>query len=127
MPEAPYDLLGGNAAVHRLVTRFYNLMDSVPEYYIIRKLHPADLAGSREKLYLFLSGWLGGPQLYMEKIGHPMLRARHLPYPIATPERDQWLSCMQRALQDREVPELLRLQLMGAFQHTADWLRNKEG
>ena len=80
MPEAPYDLLGGDATVRRLVDRFYDLMDSVPEHYVIRKLHPADLAGSREKLYLFLSGWLGGPQLYAEKFGHPMLRARHLPY-----------------------------------------------
>ncbi len=127
MNPTPYEQVGGDAKVRALVDRFYALMDSEPEYYGIRKLHPESLKGSADKLYMFLSGWLGGPQLYMEKIGHPMLRARHLPYPIATPERDQWLSCMQRALQDREVPELLRLQLMGAFQHTADWMRNKEG
>ncbi len=127
MNPTPYEQVGGDAKVRALVDRFYALMDSEPEYYGIRKLHPESLKGSADKLYMFLSGWLGGPQLYMEKIGHPMLRARHLPYPIATPERDQWLSCMQRALQDCEVPELLRLQLMGAFQHTADWMRNKEG
>ncbi len=127
MNPTPYEQVGGDAKVRALVDRFYALMDSEPEYYGIRKLHPESLKGFADKLYMFLSGWLGGPQLYMEKIGHPMLRARHLPYPIATPERDQWLSCMQRALQDREVPELLRLQLMGAFQHTADWMRNKEG
>ena len=63
-----------------LVDRFYDLMDETPEFYVIRKLHPQDLAGSREKLFMFLSGWLGGPPLYVEKHGHPMLRARHLPF-----------------------------------------------
>ena len=127
MPEAPYDLLGGNAAVHRLVTRFYNLMDSVPEYYIIRKLHPADLAGSREKLYLFLSGWLGGPQLYAEKFGHPMLRARHLPFAIGLAERDAWLACMKQAMSDCEIEAGLKMGLLDSLFKTADWMRNKEG
>jgi hemoglobin len=113
MPEAPYDSLGGNAAVRRLVDRFYDLMDSVPEYYVIRKLHPADLAGSREKLYLFLSGWLGGPPLYAEKYGHPMLRARHLPFAIGLAERD--------------VEAGMQLGLMDSLFKTADWMRNKEG
>jgi hemoglobin len=75
----PYELLGGESTVRAFVDRFYDLMDEVPEYFVIRKLHPADLGGSREKLFMFLSGWLGGPQLYVEKYGHPMLRARHLP------------------------------------------------
>ena len=123
----PFDRLGGEPAVRALVDRFYDLMDLEPACAGIRALHPAELSGSRDKLHWFLCGWLGGPNLYVERFGHPMLRARHLPYPIAIAERDQWLSCMQRALQDREVPELLRLQLMGAFQHTADWMRNKEG
>ena len=127
MPEAPYDLLGGNAAVHRLVTRFYNLMDSVPEYYIIRKLHPADLAGSREKLYLFLSGWLGGPQLYAEKFGHPMLRARHLPFAIGLAERDAWLACMKQAMSDCAIEAGLKMGLLDSLFKTADWMRNKEG
>ena len=98
MPEAPYDMLGGDAKVRALVDRFYDLMDSVPEYYVIRKLHPADLAGSREKLYLFLSGWLGGPPLYSEKFGHPMLRARHLPFAIGPEDRDHWVAAMTAAL-----------------------------
>ena len=127
MPEAPYDLLGGDAAVHRLVTRFYNLMDSVPEYYIIRKLHPADLAGSREKLYLFLSGWLGGPQLYAEKFGHPMLRARHLPFAIGLAERDAWLACMKQAMSDCAIEAGLKMGLLDSLFKTADWMRNKEG
>jgi hemoglobin len=68
--ETPYSALGGDAGVRRLVDAFYGLMDEVPEYHCIRKLHPRDLAGSREKLYLFLSDRLGGPPLYVEKYGH---------------------------------------------------------
>ena len=89
-----YDLLGGEPVVRRITDRFYDLMDADPDFFAIRKLHPGDLSGSRDKLFLFLCGWLGGPQYYVEKHGHPMLRARHLPYAIATPERDQWLVCM---------------------------------
>ena len=123
----PYELVGGDAGVRKLVDRFYELMDTEPEFYGIRKLHPENLATSNEKLYLFLSGWLGGPQLYIEKHGHPMLRARHLPFPIASSERDQWLACMNRAMADVGLPELLRLQLAGSFHQTADWMRNREG
>jgi hemoglobin len=102
-------------------------MDTVPQFQGIRAMHPASLAGSRDKLYMFLSGWMGGPQLYVEKFGHPMLRARHLPYAIGEAERDQWMACMGRAMEECAVPELLRLQLMGAFAQTADWMRNKPG
>lgn len=123
----PYALLGGEDALRRLTARFYELMDTIPEFYGIRKLHPADLAGSREKLFLFLSGWLGGPPLYAEKYGHPMLRARHLPFPIATAERDAWLACMLMALEDCGAEERLRADLMQAFYGTADWMRNREG
>jgi hemoglobin len=127
MPEVPYEMLGGDAAVRRLVDRFYDLMDGTPEYYVIRKLHPADLAGSREKLYLFLSGWLGGPPLYAEKYGHPMLRARHLPFAIGLAERDAWLACMQQAMQDCEIEAGMQMGLMDSLFKTADWMRNKEG
>ena len=123
--STPYQLLGGDAGVRRMVERFYDLMDSVPEYYGIRKLHAADLASARDKLYLFLSGWLGGPQLYVAKHGHPMLRARHLPFPIGIAERDAWLACMKQALTDCGVEEPLREGLMRAFFGTADWMRNR--
>lgn len=121
----PYAALGGDTAVRRLVDRFYDLMDTVPEYYGIRKLHPADLSGSRDKLYRFLSGWLGGPSLYIEKYGHPMLRARHLPFAIGVAERDAWLACMLQAMEDEGVEEALRAALLKAFYGTADWMRNK--
>ena len=122
-----YELIGGETKVFALVDRFYDLMDESPEYFGIRKLHPATLDGSRDKLKWFLSGWLGGPQLYLERVGQPMLRARHLPYPIAESERDQWLDCMYAALQDVGVPEPLQAALRESFQGTADWMRNREG
>jgi hemoglobin len=124
--ETPYQLLGGDAALRRLVDRFYDLMDTVPEYYGIRKLHPQDLSGSRDKLYMFLSGWLGGPGLYVEKFGHPMLRARHPPFSIGVEERDAWLACMLQAMEDTGVKENLRDSLLRAFFGTADWMRNRD-
>jgi len=125
--ETPYQMLGGAAGVRRLVDRFYALMDEVPEYHGIRKLHPADLSVSAEKLYLFLSGWLGGPPLYVEKHGHPMLRARHMPFSIGIAERDAWLACMLQAMEDSGVAEPLRTALLKAFFGTADWMRNRDG
>ena len=123
--RAPYELLGGDVGVRELVTRFYDLMDSDPAYAGIRKLHKPDLSQARENLYLFLSGWLGGPQLYSERFGHPMLRARHLPFPIGTAERDLWLACMSRAMQEVGIDESPRQRLHDAFFKTADWMRNR--
>lgn len=125
-PEpTPYDRLGGASALHRLVDRFYELMDTLPEAWEIRKLHPQDLAGSRDKLFKFLSGWLGGPPLYWEEYGHPRLRARHLPFPIAERERDQWLHCMELALDEQVADTELREGLKRAFFQTADHMRNR--
>ncbi len=121
----PYEALGGEAAVRALVDRFYDLMDTLPEVAGIRALHAKSLKGSREKLFKFLSGWLGGPQLYVQQYGHPRLRARHLPFPIGNAERDQWMLCMNRALEDCQVPELLRMQLSGQLQQVADFMRNR--
>src|SRR5690606_21749253 len=104
----PYALLGGDAGIRSLVDRFYDLMESAPEAANIRGLHAKSLRASREKLYLFLSGWTGGPQLYVERFGHPRLRMRHFPFAIASRERDEWLWCMDRALDEQEMPEQLR-------------------
>lgn len=125
MTETVYEKIGGAERVRALVDRFYDLMDERPEFAGIRALHPDDMAGSREKLYLFLSGWMGGPSLYIERFGHPMLRARHLPFPIGASERDQWLACMDQAMRDLELDERLRASLLGAFQRTADHMRNR--
>jgi hemoglobin len=123
----PYALLGGDAAVRALVERFYDLMDLEPAYAELRDLHAPDLAHAREKLYLFLSGWLGGPSLYIERYGHPMLRRRHLPFPIGIRERDQWLACMEQTMVEQGVGEDLRARLREAFFQTADWMRNRPG
>lgn len=126
-PATPYEALGGDAGVHALVERFYDLMELEPAFAHLRSIHPERLEGSRQKLYMFLSGWLGGPALYVQKHGHPRLRARHLPFPIASRERDDWLACMRQALTDVEAPEALRTELMNAFEGTADWMRNRAG
>jgi hemoglobin len=123
----PYVLLGGDGAVRALVDAFYDRMDLEEAFVGIRALHPASLDGSRDKLYWYLSGWLGGPSLYVERFGHPRLRARHLPFPIAAGERDQWLACMRMAMDDVKVPVPLAEALMDAFFGTADWMRNREG
>ncbi len=123
----PYQQLGGDAGVRALVDRFYDLMDLQAEYALIRELHPQTLDSSRDKLYLYLSGWLGGPNLYIERYGHPMLRARHLPYAIGLAERDQWMACMGQAMTDCVVGQALAATLQQAFVGTADWMRNRAG
>ncbi len=122
---SPYELMGGDEAVRRLVKRFYQIMDEAPEAWEIRQMHPQDLSGSEEKLYKFLSGWLGGPALYVQEYGHPMLRKRHLPFRIGSRERDQWLMCMNQALDEMEMESLLRNQLKANFYKVADHMRNQ--
>jgi len=123
--RTPYEQIGGEEGVRRLVDRFYDLMDSLPEVESIRGMHAKSLRRSREKLFLFLSGWLGGPGLYQEKYGHPMLRRRHLPFPIGRAERDQWMTCMTRALDDTVEDEGLCGHLKQAFFQVADHMRNR--
>ena len=123
----PFELVGGGVAVRELVDRFYDIMDSAPETATIRALHAASLKSSREKLYMFLSGWLGGPPLYVEKYGHPLLRARHLPFTIGTTERDQWLWAMKRAMDECDVPPAWRDFVWPKLMVLADHMRNQEG
>lgn len=122
---SPYQRIGGDAAIRKLVDRFYDLMDELPETYAARKIHPADLTESGDKLFDFLSGWLGGPQRYMEKHGHPMLRRRHLPYAIGPEERDQWLLCMRLALEETVADEALRMALFTQFSQLGEHMRNR--
>ena len=93
-----YELLGGEDGVRALANRFYDEMDRRPEVATLRALHPADLSTTRERFFWFLSGWLGGPQLFMERVGHPRLRARHFPFAVDEAARDAWLLCMRAAL-----------------------------
>ncbi|UXY14368.1 group II truncated hemoglobin [Chitiniphilus purpureus] len=120
----PYDLLGGAAALRRLVDRFYDIMASDPQAAAIHAMHAADSTEIRQKFFEFLSGWLGGPSLFIEKYGHPRLRARHLPFRIGDAERDQWLHCMDQALAQTPMEPALRAHLQEAFARTADFMRN---
>jgi len=122
----PYARLGGAEAVRALVDRFYDLMDLEAAYADLRRVHGSDLGSARDKLTWFLTGWLGGPDLYIERFGHPRLRARHLPFSIGVVERDQWLSCMNQAMEEQGVDEDLRVRLLQAFFQTADWLVNQQ-
>ena len=120
-----FEWLGGESAVRTLVDRFYDLMDLDAAYRALRALHPAQLDGSRDKLFWFLCGWLGGPQHYVERFGHPMLRARHMPYSIGIAERDQWMACMKQAMGETGVDAALAVRLAESFFNTADWMRNR--
>ena len=121
----PFARVGGEAQVRRLVDRFYDLMDLDPTCRELRALHPELLHGSRDKLFWYLCGWLGGPQHYTERFGHPMLRARHLPSSIGVRERDQWMLCMRSAMQEVQIDVQLAQQLEESFFKTADWMRNR--
>ncbi len=120
-----YELIGGEAAVARLCDRFYELMHTLGQFATIRALHPVDLQHSRDKLFMFLSGWLGGPDLYLQNIGHPMLRRRHLPFAIGEAERDQWVACMFLAMESVGIEDELRDSLLKSFFSTADFMRNR--
>jgi hemoglobin len=121
----PFTALGGAAAVRRLVDHFYDRMDLRADCTGLRALHPASLDGSRDKLTWYLTGWLGGPQEFVQRFGHPRLRARHLPFPIGVDERDQWMACMRDALA-AECPDAgLRAQLDAALAGLADHMRNQ--
>jgi hemoglobin len=120
-----YDLLGGETGVRALVDRFYDIMDSSPEAKDIRALHAKSLSQSREKLFLFLTGWSGGPPLYIEKYGHPRLRQRHMPFSIGDVERDQWLWCMTKAVDEMNVLPAVKEHLKTRFGEVADFMRNR--
>jgi hemoglobin len=124
--STPYEQLGGEESLRRLVRRFYQIMDTLPEARGVREMHPESLRGSEEKLFMFLSGWLGGPQLFVEKYGHPRMRARHMPFKIGKAERDQWMICMVQAFEEEGIQDPLRSELLHALLRLADHMRNKE-
>ena len=121
-----FQFLGGRKGVRRLVDRFYDLMLTLPEAKDILVMHPEDLASSRDKFELFLCGWFGGPQLYMQKYGHPRLRARHLPFAIDSKARDAWMLCMRQSLQEQITDDDVRQQIEAVFARMANHMRNIE-
>lgn len=120
-----FELLGGVEKVRELVETFYDVMDSDAKASTIRAMHAADLTSAREKLFMFLTGWTGGPQLYIERYGHPRLRARHLPFAIGESERDQWMYCMIRAMHILQIEESVMQKLAEQLYDVADFMRNK--
>ncbi len=120
-----YEALGGVDQIDVLVDRFYDLMDLEPIFSELRAMHPQDLSSSREKLKFFLTGWMGGPDIYSPRYGHPMLRARHLPFKIGLKERNQWLACMYQAMEECGINTECAKQLEESFFNTADWMRNQ--
>ena len=123
-----FELLGGKNGgaekIVQLVDVFYDIMNSNPQAAPIRALHPADLTNSREKLSLFLIGWTGGPQHYIERYGHPRLRQRHMGFNIGERERDQWMFCMISAMQQLNFDETLTQKLSQQLYGVADFMRN---
>ena len=125
--DTPFAAIGGEAAVRALADRFYDLMDLEPRYAALRAAHGSSLHDARDKLFWFLCGWLGGPQHYQMRFGHPRLRMRHMPFSIGVLERDQWLACMDQAMAETGVAPWLRERLNQSFFQTADWMRNRAG
>ena len=119
-----FEELGGEQTIRNLVERFYDVMETDERVTSIRKMHSADLTEAREKLFMFLVGWSGGPALYIERYGHPMLRRRHLPFAIGESERDQWMFCMVRAMHDIGMDEPVVVRLAQALWSVADFMRN---
>lgn len=126
-----FELLGDEeqaiARIRELVETFYDIMDTDEKAQGVRAMHPEDLTAAREKLFMFLTGWMGGPQLYIERYGHPRLRARHMPFAIGESERDQWMYCMIQAMHQLNYEEELMVKLGTQLHGVADFMRNKEG
>lgn len=122
-----FDLIGGEPKLQALTERFYALMDLEPAYAELRATHGSSLESAQQKLFWFLCGWLGGPDYFVQNVGHPRLRARHLPFSIGIKERDQWVACMDQAMRETGIPEPLRERLNESFMQTADWMRNRNG
>lgn len=125
-----FELMGGESTgvetIRSLVERFYDIMDTDEKAKEIRAMHQVDLTEAREKLFMFLTGWTGGPQLYINRYGHPMLRARHLPFAIGESARDQWMYCMIRAMHDVGLDEGLMRNLASQLYGVADFMRNRQ-
>lgn len=124
-----FELLGGEANgiqnIRQLVETFYDIMDSDVKAAPIRAMHQADLTSARERLFMFLTGWTGGPQLYIERYGHPMLRKRHLPFAIDESARDQWMYCMIKAMHQLGYDDDLMKKLAAQLYGVADFMRNQ--
>lgn len=122
--QTPYQLMGGEASVRLLANRFYDIMESAPQTKELYAIHPQPLHNIRQKFFEFLSGWLGGPPLFEEKYGHPRLRARHLPFTVNQQLRDQWMFCMDQALDEVVEHQLVREGIRQSLRQLASHMIN---
>ena len=124
--QTPYSLMGGEKNILSLVERFYFYMDTLPEAKELRAIHAPDLSSTKAKLFKFLSGWLGGPDLFQQEYGHPRLRQRHFPFKVDQQARDQWMLCMNKALYEVAMPDQLRKNIAKALDDLATHMINSE-
>jgi len=124
--QTPYVLMGGDKAILNIVERFYFYMDTLPEAKELRSEHQLNLSSAKDKLYKFLSGWLGGPDLFVQEFGHPRLRQRHFPFKVNQQNRDQWMMCMNKALYEVAMPDSLRKNIKQALDDLATHMINIE-
>jgi hemoglobin len=120
-----FERIGGSATIERLVDRFYDRMDTLPEAQVIRTMHAADLGAIRDVLKRYLTEWTSGPKLYSVEKGHPRLRQRHIGFAIGDAERDSWMLCMRGALEETVVDAAAQQDLDKALSGLADWMRNQ--
>ena len=120
-----YEQIGGETALRQLVDRFYDAMDTSSDASKVRAIHPADLSNSRDKLFMFLSGWSGGPALYVQTYGHPRLRQRHMPFPIGSIQKQEWLWSIGKALEQSGFDAQLIEHLKGKFTEIANSMQNR--
>jgi len=125
--QTPYDFMGGEKSILSLVDRFYFYMDTLEEAKELRAIHQADLATAKDKLFKFLSGWLGGPDLFVQEYGHPRLKQRHFPFAVNQQVRDQWMYCMNKALYEVSMSDELRKNIHEALDNLATHMMNMEG
>ncbi len=124
--KVPYELLGGEDGVRRLCRAFYRDMDQSSDAKNIRRMHKQDLSEIENKFFNYMSAWLGGPPLYSDKTGGMCLTQPHRPYAIGSAERDQWLSCMDRALEEVSASDDVKNMIKQPLFQVADMIRNQD-
>jgi hemoglobin len=123
--QTPYEILG-DAGIRALADAFYGAMDELPEAADIRAMHAGDLGPIKRKLAAYLTGWMGGPPVYLAMTGTVCLTGPHAPYAIGPQERDQWLTCMDVALERIGADERLKAMLKEPLFRVADAVRNRD-
>ncbi|MCU4675884.1 group II truncated hemoglobin [Catenovulum sp. 2E275] len=124
--NTPYTLIGGESQVNKLANRFYDIMENDPHAAELLAIHPQPMDSIRQRFFEFLSGWLGGPDLFVEKYGHPRLRARHLPFKVTPHQRDLWMLCMNQALDEVVSHPALKKELQKSFYQLATHMINSD-